>query len=125
MKHRTRRGGSHETQTHVKSVRHFLNKTWKINKNGMKHELEKLQEETEDNEDVPKFMFHKTDDEDPYMVYRGLKTEVPPNTPKAARPEDTSNDPKKRGLKLQDDHITYYRGDYPLFIPFYGEEVFS
>ena len=112
-----------EKKTIVKNVRHFLNRTWKHNKQTMKHELEKLQEELETDE-YPKFFYSKKPGEDPYMIYRGLMSEMPANTPKSIPlPPNTLHDPDKQGLKLDDTAINYYRGDYPLFFPFYGEEV--
>jgi hypothetical protein len=119
-----------QKKTLVKNVRHFLNRTWKIKvasvsqlKALMKYEVEKLQEELE-TDSVPKFFYHKQPGEDPYMIYRGLASEMPPATPKKVDlPPNTSRDPNKQGLKLDDTAIYYFRGDYPLFIPFYGEEV--
>jgi len=143
LRRRTRRGGMYlpsETEseapelahkkTLVKNVRHFLNRTWKTKvtsarqlKALMKYEVEKLQEELETNGE-PKYFYHKQPTEDAYMIYRGLSSEMPPDIPKQVPlPPNVSLDPEKKGLKLDDVAIQYFRGDYPLFIPFYGDEV--
>ena len=144
VRRRTRRGGMYipseseseeapelaHKKTLVKNVRHFLNRTWKIKVSSvrqlkalMKYEVEKLQEELETN-GVPKYFYHKQPGEDAYMIYRGLSSEMPPDIPKTVSlPPNVSNDPEKKGLKLNDIAIQYFRGDYPLFIPFYDEEV--
>jgi hypothetical protein len=107
-------------KTLVMNVRHFLNRTWKLNKETMKHELEKLQEELETN-DYPPYYFKTS--EPPERVYKALASEKPANAPKVALPPNVSTDSEKKGLKLEDAAIYHYRGDYPLFIPFYGDEV--
>jgi len=90
----------------------------------MKREVEQLQEEVELDNRFPKFMYKKVKGSDPYMIYRALPSELPHEMPKVSLPPDvTKNDPQRKGLQLNDDHINYYRGDYPLFFPYYGDEL--